>query len=223
MLAPANSCFLYQELCVSVCLQAHKKVVYWTFNCWNQTLPRPKCATGSISHRYPEPPSMIRVCGPPFLVYSTTLAPLAKAPNLVRGITRSQPLVVPWDRARKQSVSLHCVRLTLRLLRCLTNSHLVDFVDRERLRCTFTVRYEQLQAAVAVEVCGHSSCRSITVMMQLNSAGSSLHNIYYTHAGKHNVSTVIELIMWNTSVFFYGAHEEPRPSGALLPSDGQML
>lgn len=66
-------------------------------NCWDKNSPRPKWATGSISHRYPEPPSMIRVWGPLFLVYNTTLAPLAKAPNLVFGITRSQELVKPWD------------------------------------------------------------------------------------------------------------------------------
>jgi len=48
---------------------------------------------------------MIRVCGPLFLVYSTTLAPLAKAPNLVLGITRSQALVSPYgtDRMGKRA------------------------------------------------------------------------------------------------------------------------
>ena len=31
MLAPANDCFLYQELCVCVCLQALRKVASCTF------------------------------------------------------------------------------------------------------------------------------------------------------------------------------------------------
>lgn len=109
---------------------------------------------------------------------------------------------------KEERVSLHSVRQILRLLRCLTNSHLVDFVDGERLCCTFTVRYQQLQTAVAVKVCGYSSCRCITVMMQLNTPGSSLQNIYYPHAGRHSVSTVIELIVWNKSVLFYKACEE---------------
>lgn len=59
-------------------------------------IPKPKCATGSISHRYPEPPSMMRVWAPLWLVKTVTLAPRAKDPKRVRGITRSQLLVAPW-------------------------------------------------------------------------------------------------------------------------------
>lgn len=59
--------------------------------------PSPKCATGSISHRYPEPPSMMRRWAPLRRVNSTTLAPRAKAPKRVRGMTRSQLLAVPCE------------------------------------------------------------------------------------------------------------------------------
>ena len=34
MLAPSNYCFLYQDLCLFVCLQARKKVAQCTFNCF---------------------------------------------------------------------------------------------------------------------------------------------------------------------------------------------
>jgi len=60
--------------------------------------PSPKCATGSISQRYPDPPSMMRRWAPLRRVNSTTLAPRAKAPKRVRGMTRSQLLLVPCKR-----------------------------------------------------------------------------------------------------------------------------
>lgn len=59
------------------------------------TLPSPKWATGSISQRYPEPPSMMRVWAPLWLVRTVTLAPRANEPYWVRGITRSQLLDEP--------------------------------------------------------------------------------------------------------------------------------
>lgn len=66
---------------------------------------------------------------------------------------------------------------------CLTITHLVDFVDRERLCCTFTVRHQQFQAPIPIKVCGYRSWRFITVMMRLNTRGYIPHNIYYPHAG----------------------------------------
>lgn len=65
--------------------------------------PSPKCATGSISQRYPDPPSMMRRWAPLRRVNSTTLAPRAKAPKRVRGMTRSQLLLVPWEGAGRLS------------------------------------------------------------------------------------------------------------------------
>lgn len=65
--------------------------------------PSPKCATGSISQRYPDPPSMMRRWAPLRRVNSTTLAPRAKAPKRVRGMTRSQLLLVPCKGAWRLS------------------------------------------------------------------------------------------------------------------------
>lgn len=61
--------------------------------------------------------------------------------------------------------------------RRLPNTHLDDFVDGERLCCTFPVRHQQLQTPVTIKVCGYSTWRAITLMMQLNTSGNSLHNI----------------------------------------------
>lgn len=111
---------------------------------------------------------MIRVCGPVFFVYTTTLAPLAKAPNLVRGITRSHELVEPCGTQtgmRGRWVSAELRRPTPGVT-CPKNTHLIDFVDRERLCCTLTVRHQQFQAAVAVKVRGDGPWRSITVIKQ---------------------------------------------------------
>lgn len=76
--------------------QRHSERRSSVFHFWRRQLPRPKCATGSISHRYPEPPSMMRVWTPLCLVKAVTVAPRAKEPNWVRGTTRSQLLDEPW-------------------------------------------------------------------------------------------------------------------------------
>lgn len=76
--------------------QRHSERRSRVFHFWRRRLPRPKCATGSISHRYPEPPSMMRVWTPLRLVKAVTVAPRAKEPNWVRGTTRSQLLDEPW-------------------------------------------------------------------------------------------------------------------------------
>lgn len=81
----------------------------------------------------------------------------------------------------------YTIKLMLRLLSGLSNTHQVDFVDRERLCCTFTMRHQQFQTPITIKVCGYSSCRAITVMMQVNTSGNSLHSNHYPHAGKMDI------------------------------------
>lgn len=65
-----------------------------------------------------------------------------------------------WWYKRKAVAAPHS---DLNHLGCVKNTHKIDFVNRKRLCCTFTMWYQQLQAPIAIEVCGYSSCRSITV------------------------------------------------------------
>ena len=118
----------------------------------------------------------------------------------------SQPGVGGSLRHRQNKKREWTVWLKIKLskwCRGLPNTHLDDSVDRERLCCTFPVRHQQLQTPVTVKVCGYSTWRAITLMMQLNTSGNSLHNSYHPNAGKHghNVAAVTELTMWNKSLF----------------------
>lgn len=48
----------------------------------------------------------------------------------------------------------------------ILNPHLVDFVDRERLSCTFTMRHNQFQMSVTIEICSYSSWKAIKITLQ---------------------------------------------------------
>lgn len=115
-------------------------------------VPKPKCATGSISHRYPEPPSMMRVWAPLWLVKTVTLAPRAKEPNWVRGMTRSQLLDEPWQ--QRWQVSLWRVRG----MSWWKHTHLCDLEDRDWLLGALSMCQQQVQLSVPVQVCHSGTC-----------------------------------------------------------------
>lgn len=77
------------------------------------------------------------------------------------------------EEERRRESSVDCQR-PRQVAEAPADTHLRNLVDGERLRCALAVRHQQLQAPVAVKVCGHGSWRGVTAaIMRCDRSGKT--------------------------------------------------